>query len=244
MIPDLNIEILLLYFFSLEFQFTLKSHSGTIIRTNRDTPYLCSLYTTGYFQATCVSLGPQKLHYPKSVTKLWDYWVTVFLYRNIPDNVLKDCFFIVFSNYDNPPICEETLQTASASFTCAIYSALRGQRTQPVYADIGLDVWRHVTYRKGIPSEHRGHTLLEKKDMVKLTYLPSNWWYVASDNGDGIQIDFPVKAKPVLSWSPVKGTSGFDCTGCTWSQPKLSTWKDLFKHNKKTYWHWQYLTVY
>lgn len=81
----------------------------------------------------------------------------------------------------------------------------------PVYADIGLDVWRHITYQRGIPSEHRGHVLLEKDDMAKLNHLPSNWWYVANENGDGIQIDFPMKAKPVLSWSPkvfIKGASG------------------------------------
>ena len=44
--------------------------------------------------------------------------------------------------------------------------------------------------------------LLQKEDMGKLTYLPDNWWYVANGDGDGVQIDFPFKAKMVLSWSP------------------------------------------
>ena len=65
--------------------------------------------------------------------------------------------------------------------------------------------------QRGITSEHRGHILLEKADLAKLTCLPSNWWYVANEHGDGVQIDFPMKAKPILSWSPkvfVRSTNG------------------------------------
>ena len=139
------------------------------------------------------------------------YHITKVVYSYNASHSYKGHFAIMFRNFENPPITDESLQAASASFTCAVHSALRGQRTLPVYAEMGLDVWRNVTYRKGVPSEHRGHMLLQKADMVKLAHLPSNWWYVANENGSGIQVDFPFKAKPVLSWSPklfFKDTNG------------------------------------
>ena len=105
----------------------------------------------------------------------------------------------------------ERLQAASSNFTCAVHSALRSQSTLPVYADIPLDVWRHITYQKGIPSEHCGHPLLQKGDLASMKYLPDNWCYAANEKASGIEIDFPFKAKPVLSWSPkvfVKGVNG------------------------------------
>ena len=61
-------------------------------------------------------------------------------------------------------------------------------------------MWRYVTHEKGTPSEHRGHTLLEKDDLTRMKYLPDN--YAVDENGSGVEIDFPIKAKPVLSWSP------------------------------------------
>ena len=29
-----------------------------------------------------------------------------------------------------------------------------------------------------------------------------HWWYYMSEHGEGMAIDFPLKIKPVLSWSP------------------------------------------
>ena len=74
-----------------------------------------------------------------------------------------------------------------------------------------LDVWRHSTFGKGIPSQHPGHVLLAKCDMTRFKYLPDNWYYTANEKGGGIEIDFPLKARPVLSWSPkvfIKGVNG------------------------------------
>jgi hypothetical protein len=65
-----------------------------------------------------------------------------------------------------------------------------------------LDIWRYVTYNKGTESNHRGHVLFEKEDFTRLRHLPVNWWYYFNNHGEGRAIDFPLKAKPVLSWSP------------------------------------------
>lgn len=61
-----------------------------------------------------------------------------------------------------------------------------------------------MTYGKGTQSEHRGHYLFDKDDLIKLKYLPAGWWYCLNHDGEGIAIDFPVKAKPILSWSQKK----------------------------------------
>ena len=94
------------------------------------------------------------------------------------------------------------LQQASQQFACAVTSSLRSQRSAPLHARIDLDVWRYIVCGKGIPSEHHGHHLYGKNDFAKFKYLPSNWWYNLDDGGNGTAVDFPLKAKPILSWSP------------------------------------------
>jgi hypothetical protein len=58
-----------------------------------------------------------------------------------------------------------------------------------------------VTFGKGVPSEHRGHFLFEKNDFNQLKYLPENWWYQLNNDGQGTAVKFPIKIKPILSWS-------------------------------------------
>ena len=93
---------------------------------------------------------------------------------------------------------------ACANICCGVSNALKGQRYTPVYVSVGLDIWRYITHGKGVDSEHRGHVLFEKGDFSRLRHLPENWWYQFNTDGDGAAIDFPLKAKPVLSWSPKK----------------------------------------
>jgi hypothetical protein len=63
------------------------------------------------------------------------------------------------------------------------------------------DIWRYIVHGKGIPSQHRGHQMLQKDDLNKLS-LPNHWWYYLDKNGEGQAIDFPLKIKPVLGWTP------------------------------------------
>ena len=32
--------------------------------------------------------------------------------------------------------------------------------------------------------------------------LPPDWWYFLNEHGEGKKVDFPMKIKPVLGWSP------------------------------------------
>ena len=60
--------------------------------------------------------------------------------------------------------------------------------------------WTNV-YGRGEVSKHRGYKLYKKMDFVALKYLPENWWYHVNKSGEGIAVDFPMKVRPVLSWS-------------------------------------------
>jgi hypothetical protein len=44
--------------------------------------------------------------------------------------------------------------------------------------------------------------MLHKEDMHRLKFLPESWWFVLNGHGEGSAVDFPIKVKPVLSWSP------------------------------------------
>lgn len=73
-----------------------------------------------------------------------------------------------------------------------------------VSINMDLDVWRYLTSGKGQASEHKGYTLYEKEDFYKFKFLPSDWFYVLNEHGEGTTIDFPIKAKPIISWSPCR----------------------------------------
>lgn len=109
---------------------------------------------------------------------------------------------LICRSYRNPvKVSDDRLQEASRQFACGVLNALRSPSLSPVYINLDLDIWRYVTYKMGKPSEHRGHWLFSKKELSRLTYLPTHWWYCLNEHGEGTAVDFPIKIKPVLSWS-------------------------------------------
>lgn len=105
-------------------------------------------------------------------------------------------------SYDNPPKPSSAkLEEASRNFQSGIVAGLRSVRMAPVYVVMHLDVWRYVTRQKGVPSLHKGYTMYEHSDFARLTSLSPHWHYCLNADGEGAAIDFPLKAKPVLSWT-------------------------------------------
>ena len=100
-------------------------------------------------------------------------------------------------------ISDERLIEGSRRFAVGMLTGLKSSSHSPFYIDLELDIWRFVSHDKGIPSEHRGHFLFQKNDFTRFKYLPKHWWYFFNEHGEGFAIDFPIKIKPVLSWSPV-----------------------------------------
>lgn len=108
----------------------------------------------------------------------------------------------IYRSYENPgKISDERLTESSRHFATGILSGLKSGTNAPIYVLMDLDIWRYVTFRNGIPSEHRAHYLFEKEDFAKLKYLPPHWCYFLNEHGEGLAVDFPIKIKPVLSWS-------------------------------------------
>ena len=105
--------------------------------------------------------------------------------------------------YDFPRnITDERLQGACRALSAASLTTIRGKTTSSFYANIELDIWRYVMHNKGIPSAHRGHFLYEKIDFRRWKHLPAHWWYFLDANDEGQAVDFPLKAKPILCWTP------------------------------------------
>ncbi|CAB3980606.1 Hypothetical predicted protein, partial [Paramuricea clavata] len=107
-------------------------------------------------------------------------------------------------NYDKPiKISDERLEGACRQFVLGISKGLRSRSAAPMYINMDLDIWRNLTCGKGEVSEHCGNNLYQKNNYEALKYLPENWWYHINQNGEGIAVDLPLKAKPMLSWSSV-----------------------------------------
>ena len=63
-----------------------------------------------------------------------------------------------------------------------------------------MDTWRYISHNKGTISEHR--KFYERDELTKFKYLPDHWWLFMNEHGEGKAIDFPMKIKHVLSWTP------------------------------------------
>ena len=72
------------------------------------------------------------------------------------------------------------------------------------YINLDIDCWRYIIKGKGTPSNHKSHYEYGKSDFGRLPMLPPDWWYYFNQHGEGKKIDFPMKIKPVIGWSPKK----------------------------------------
>ena len=84
--------------------------------------------------------------------------------------------------YDNPPVNEKRLQKASAQFAAGVVNGLKSGSFSPFNLNIDLDIWRHITYQKGKPCNHKGQFLFWKNDFNRLSkYLSSHWFTALMD---------------------------------------------------------------
>lgn len=77
-----------------------------------------------------------------------------------------------------------------------------------------------------------GATLVKEKETVlnmngknyfgRLPMLPTDWWYYLNQHGEGKRIDYPIKVKVVIAWSPQKHNQGREsCRSTTISYRKI-----------------------
>ena len=119
-------------------------------------------------------------------------------------NYILYIYIYIYRSYSRPLTpSDDVLLESCREFAVGVVSCLKSASFSPIYLPMRLDVWRFVVHQRGKESNHRGHLMLEKNDVSRLKFLPNNWWYFLNENGEGKAVDFPIKVKPVLSWSPL-----------------------------------------
>ena len=96
------------------------------------------------------------------------------------------------------------LEVAGVNSYHTIVTNLKGNSTAPVEVKMDLDVQRYLWNEKVGVAEHTGYKLYYKEDFFPFTTLPENWWYYLDLHGEGKAVDFPLKMKPVLSWTLIQ----------------------------------------
>ena len=86
----------------------------------------------------------------------------------------------------------------------AMLTSVKGKFSAPVDVQIDFDVQRYLWGERRVVSEHPGYKLYNKEDFLHFTSLPESWWYYLDLHGQDIAVDFPLKMKPLLSWTPVQ----------------------------------------
>lgn len=106
-----------------------------------------------------------------------------------------------FRSFTNPKISKEVLEHARVCLASAILDHLKSRSVLPTVVNFRHDVFNYFFQSSGMKCGERGTILLEKKDF-NFCLLPPNWNQLVDGIGDGVQIKFPVKVRPFLSWSP------------------------------------------
>lgn len=94
------------------------------------------------------------------------------------------------------------MEEAGRHFFAGILSCLKSKALAPIYINFELDLWRYVTYNRGITSNHKGYKMYRKDELALMESLPNNWWFFLNKHGQGQAVKNPLKIKPVLSWTP------------------------------------------
>ena len=103
-----------------------------------------------------------------------------------------------------PKPARERMEFASRDFLHGVQTFLKGKSMATIYINMELDVWHYITMNKGTPSEHIGYKMYEKQDFQRFDSLPPDWYYWLDQHGERKSIDFPMKAKPTVSWTTSK----------------------------------------
>ncbi|XP_028394783.1 uncharacterized protein LOC114518939 isoform X2 [Dendronephthya gigantea] len=114
------------------------------------------------------------------------------------------------SAFENPTPSTEAIELGKDALACGLLEQLKSRSTLPTVITFRHDVLNYFFNGKGKTSNERGSILLNKEDFRRCCF-PDNWDRVVDSIGDGVKIDFPVKLRAFLSWSPrthhlVKGT--------------------------------------
>lgn len=87
----------------------------------------------------------------------------------------------------------------------AILENLASKSFSPTIIPFRHDVFQYLFRGKGKKSQDRGNLLLEKQDFSRCS-LPIDWDRLIDNLGDGVQVEYPIKARLFISQSPKNHT--------------------------------------
>lgn len=93
------------------------------------------------------------------------------------------------------------IQDARDSLACGILDQLKSKSMLPTIIPFCHDAFCYFFGGKGETSNEKGAVLLERPDFDNCKF-PEDWDIIVDSIGDGLKIDFPVKLRPFLLWSP------------------------------------------
>ena len=95
----------------------------------------------------------------------------------------------------------ESIQQGKDALACGLLEQLKSKSVLPTVIPFRRNVFEYFFGGKGEKSNERGAILLDEADFDACD-LPKDWDNVVDHIGDALRIDFPVKIRPFLSWSP------------------------------------------
>ena len=152
-----------------------------------------------------------------SVDILWLYVIISILFFKM------NAFFPAPRSFNNPRLTQQEIADASEGLHIGILEQLKSKSQLPTVIAFNHTYFNFLFKDKGRKSNDSGNILLEKQDFIRC-HFPNGWHRLIDSIGDGVQIDFPVKVRLFLSWSPkTHSLTGESITPCPRYRPeKLS----------------------
>ena len=115
----------------------------------------------------------------------------------------KGIFYTFVGHF--PILSEEEIQDASKALHCAILEHLKSKSSLPTVIAFKHAHFNFLFKNKEQKTKDSRCILLESADFQQCRF-PDQWKVIIDSIGDGVKIDFSVKVRLFLSWSPITHT--------------------------------------
>ena len=97
------------------------------------------------------------------------------------------------------------MEEGGRQFFAGILSCLKSKALALIYINFELDLWRYVTYNRGVVSIHKGYKMYRRDELALMESLPKNWWFFLNKHGPGQAVKNPLKIKPYQDGKLIEG---------------------------------------
>ena len=113
----------------------------------------------------------------------------------------KNIFLFIPRSFYNPKMTTEEIRAASEALHCGILDHLKSKSSLPTVIAFKHANFNFLFRHRGCKSNDSGAIVLER-DNFKRCHFPNSWYMTIDRIGDGVKIDFPVKVRLFMGWSP------------------------------------------